>query len=375
MTTYQNSREGYYNNKPDNIIPGSLTTRILEKEEPLHFHAGLPGYSPTPILMLEGSGSPKSMENIFIKDESHRFGLKSFKVLGASYAINKILKKRPGALTLCTATDGNHGRAVGWSASRDRRLSRVFVPEGTSDARIAAIEEEGAIVSVFNGNYDETCRYAMMESSRNGWELIQDTAFKGYEEIPALIMAGYTTIFRELEDSLNKLPDPMVDIIFLQAGVGSFAASACWYYLNRYGTRRPRIVIVEPEESDGILASFINGYPSAPSGSLNTIMAGLNCGIPSISAWEIIKHVSDAVINVDDSYAVAAMRILFNNKDCRITAGESGAAGLAGLLRLLDDRALKPVKDHIGLSNDSRILLVNTEGDTDPESFNMIVGG
>lgn len=362
----------FINTPADSLKPG-LTLSLLRKSNPLPFHKSLEGYNPTPLVLMGTLSLIPGLKEIYIKDESLRFGLNAFKSLGASYAINQIIKNRPGCTTFCTATDGNHGRAVAWSATREGKESRVFVPASTSQSRIEAIRDEGAIVTVFNGNYDETCQHALKESIRNGWELVQDTAYEGYEEIPALIMAGYTSMFRELENSLNPAPAPRVDIVFLQAGVGSFAASAAWYYQNRYGTRRPKIVIVEPTESDGILESFRQGIRSEPRGNQKTVMAGLNCGIPSVSAWEIIRNAADAVIAVDDRDAMDAMKMLYSNEGGRIISGESGAAGLAGLLRLSGDPALRPVRKHIGLNKESRILLFNTEGDTDPENYRDII--
>lgn len=347
----------------------------MEEKNPLSFHRSLGGYEPSPLVMLKAPLLPGGLKEIYIKDESWRFGLKAFKALGASFAINHIITSLKGSATFCTATDGNHGRAVAWSAKMNGMEAMVFVPAGTSEGRIGAIRNEGATVTIFDGNYDQTCQHARNESLLNNWILVQDTSFEGYEEIPALIMAGYTTIFRELEDSLNALPDPQVDIVFLQAGVGSFAAAAAWYYLDRYAHRRPKIVVVEPVESDGVLESFKRDTPSVPSGSLDTIMAGLNCGIPSLTGWDIIKNVVDAVITVDDNDAMDAMKILYNNEGHSIIAGESGAAGLAGLARLLRDPEFKPVKEHIGLNNNSRILLFNTEGDTDPAGYRAIING
>ena len=279
--------QDFFINRASNKLSVTGCDRILRNSSSFDFHSSLPGYKPTPLLKLSNLGKRLGVANLFVKDETFRFGLNAFKGLGASYAINTILKDKPYIETFCTATDGNHGRAVAWSAKREGKRSIIFVPAGTTQSRVKAIEKEGADVTIIDGTYDETCEHALKISKESGWELVQDTAWDGYEDIPARIMAGYLTLFQELEDSIHILPEPTVDIVFLQAGVGSWAATAIWYYFNRYGEQRPKMVIVEPKESDGILESFKNSYRTKPLGSLETIMAGLNCGIPSKSAWEI----------------------------------------------------------------------------------------
>ena len=356
--------EDFFINTADNRLPDNLTVNTLKNSKSLEFHLTLPNYDPTPLKLLKNLGGRLGVGDLYVKDEASRLGLNAFKVLGASYAIHQILKGRSRIKTFCTATDGNHGRAVAWSAKREGKESRIFVPAYTSQSQIRAIEDEGAIVTKIEGNYDETSGYALGASQINGWELVQDSSWEGYEEIPALIMAGYTTMFKEMESSVNSLPEPAVDIVFLQAGVGSFAASAIWYYLNRYGDKRPVIVIVEPSESDGILESFKCGKRSLPKGSFRTIMAGLNCGIPSKSAWDIISCGADAALRIDDTHTLKAMKWLDNpsGNDERVEAGESGAAGLAGLMRILDDPEFESLKRHLDLSERSRVLLFNTEG-------------
>lgn len=313
--------------------------------------------------------------NIFVKDESHRFGLNAFKGLGASYAIYKLLQENPNINTFCTATDGNHGRAVAWSAKIANRKAVVYVPKDTTKSRIKAIENYNAKVIQIDGNYDETCEFAEQESIKNNWQLVQDTAWENYEEIPAQIMAGYLTHFQEMEYSLHSLPKPKIDIVFLQAGVGSWAAAAIWYYLNRYGNNRPKIVIVEPYEANGILSSFFANKRVNPDCSFNTIMAGLNCGIPSLTAWDIIKNGIDVSLKVTDEYAKKAIRELYYPiaNDSSITAGESGVGGLAGFLAIMTNDNFKEVKERLEISSNSNILFYSTEGATDLASFNAIV--
>jgi diaminopropionate ammonia-lyase len=365
----------YFLNTPTNQLPNSPTAKVLEESNAAAFHRSLPSYKPTPLVALPGLAKQYGVGAIYVKDESHRFGLNAFKGLGASYAIHTLLQEHPQFQTFCTATDGNHGRAVAWSARLAGRSARVFVPQGTSPARIAAIEQEGASVVETSGDYDQTCAIAEHQSREMGWQLVQDTAWEGYEYIPALIMAGYLTHFLELENSLHGLPHPEVDIVFLQAGVGSWAASAVWYYLNRYGRQRPRLVLVEPAASDGILASFKQGQRTPPTGNLQTIMAGLNCGIPSLSAWEILKTGTDAAMRVDDSFAMEAIRQLYHPKgeDPQLISGESGVGGLAGFLALMADPCYTPLRQALKVSQHSRLLFYSTEGATDPVNFHTII--
>jgi len=366
MRLKTNAGEDFFINTAYNKLPDNITVNTLKNSKSLDFHLTLANYSPTPLIRLKDLGRSLGIRDLYIKDEASRFGLNAFKGLGASYAIHQILISKPHIKTFCTATDGNHGRAVAWSAKREGKESRIFVPVYTSQSQIKAIEEEGAIVTKIDANYDETCEYALKTGQRNGWEPVQDTFWEGYEETSAQIMAGYLTQFQELENTIHTLPVPGIDIVFLQAGVGSWAASAIWYYINRYGEQRPQIVIVEPSESDGILESFKKGYRTQPVGTFKTIMEGLNCGIPSKSAWGIIKNGTDAILRIEDSHTLEAMKILFapEGNDTKVIAGESGAAGLAGLVRILEDPEFECLKRHLGLTERSKVLLFNTEGKT-----------
>ncbi len=367
--------EKYYKNSPNNIIDNDLTISILQKYNAIEFHVSLPEYKPTPLIKLTSLSKKYNVGNIYVKDESLRFGLKSFKVLGASYAIHQSLERKPTIETFCTATDGNHGRAVAWSAGKFDKKSVIFVPKNTTKKRIEAIEKEGARVIKTNGNYDETCQEAKNESKANDWTLIQDTAWEGYVEIPAFIMSGYLTMFKELEDSLHSSLLPNIDIVFLQAGVGSMAASGIYYYLSKYGGKRPKIVIVEPEEADGILLSFQNNKISTSKGNGQTIMAGLNCETPSLNAWDLLRNGTDYSLKINDKYAKQAIRELYfpTGTDKRIISGESGAAGFAGFLALMNESEFKTVKDTLKIGKNANILFISTEGDTDKQVFGEIV--
>ena len=366
----------YFINQPSNEIPTGSTTELLRTSRSLAYHAALPFYQSAPLVSLPHLAQSLGVGQIYVKDEAFRFGLNAFKGLGVSYAVHQLLESRPELATFCTATDGNHGRAVAWAARLANKKSQVFVPQDTTAHRIAAIEREGGTVTRVSGNYDQACAAAELASRQVGWQLVQDTAWSGYEEIPGQIMAGYLTHFQELETTLHPLPSPKVDLVFLQAGVGSWAGAAVWYYLHRYGRQRPKLVIVEPSEAAGILASFRAGRRVSPVGSYQTIMAGLNCGIPSLIGWDILQNGTDATLGIGDEYAKQAMRALFypTGTDARVVAGESGAAGLAGLLALLTEPKLLALKAELQLSEKSAVLLFNTEGATDPDRFAQIVG-
>src|SRR5690606_35070100 len=287
----------------------------------------------------------------------------------------KLLESNPEIETFCTATDGNHGRAVAWAAMTHSKNARIFVPRDTTLSRMEAIESEGGIVEKFNGTYEETCEYARIMADGNGWTLVQDAAWEDYEDIPAHIMAGYFTHFNELEKDLHTMPEPAVDIVFLQSGVGSWPAAAAWYYTHRYGKKKPKLVIVEPVEAAGLLASFQTGERISPSGNYLTIMAGLNCGIPSLTAWEILKETIDASIAIQDTYTITAMKKLYSNPviEEKIISGESGAAGLAGFIALMTDPDLFELQKSLGITGNTRVLCYSTEGATDPGNFQKII--
>lgn len=367
--------KNYYKNSPNNIITNELTVNVIQKQDAMIFHASLSDYKPTPLIHLPNLSKKYNVGNIYVKDESYRFGLNAFKALGASYAINQVLEQDPTIEIFCTATDGNHGRAVAWSAKELGKGAVIFVPNDTTAQRIKTIENEGAKVIQVDGNYDEACRQAENASKINKWSLIQDMAWEGYEEIPALIMSGYLTLFKELEENIHSSPKAKIDIVFLQAGVGSMAGAGIYYYLNKYGANRPKIVIVEPEEADGILFSLQNNKLSTSIGNSTTIMAGLNCGTPSMGAWNLLKNGVDYSIKVNDKYAKQAIRELYypTGSDTRIISGESGVGGLAGFLAIMNEQDLKTVKEDLHIGENTNILFISTEGDTDKQVFGQII--
>lgn len=358
---------------PDCVRTIQLTPslkKILNSDEGYLFHKLLPDYHPTPLVSLPALAEELDIGELWIKDESHRFGLDAFKGLGASFAVHTYLKKHPGKNTFCTATEGNHGKALAWICRIMGQRCTVFVPGHTIQERIKSIKKEKADVVVIDGNYDFTVESVKNWSEETGAILIQDMSWTGYDEIPSLIMQGYLTSFREMEQKLQEDP---VDVIFVQAGVGSWAASAAWYF-NQL-EEPPQILVIEAFETDCILESIRKNELVVTSKSGQTIMAGLNCGFPSVLAYEILRQGARAFLSIPDKASIDAMKKLYYpvGNDPKIIAGESGAAGLGGLTALSSQDKLLKFKEEIGLNRDSRVLVFNTEGDTNRAFFERSV--
>ncbi len=366
----------------------------------LGFHRTLPGYRPTPLIELPGLARRLGLGAVYVKDEAHRFGLNAFKVLGASYALMRMLKdtwetstgqpfgdmlqlkpdqrQKLGQIVVTTATDGNHGRAVAWSARKIGLKSVIYVPRDTVPARIDNIQREEAEVRVVDGAYDDAVEQCKADAAAGGWQIISDTSWPGYTVIPGWIQSAYTTIFREMENDLHQPHNAGVDMVFVPAGVGALAAAAGWYYSSRYGGGRPKLLSVEPTEAACLLASArdAHGEPTAAAGKLETVMAGLNCGRPSIAAWPFIRDTFDVFLGIGDRFALEGMRTAWapTDDDPQIVSGESGAATLGALLALTSQDSLAGARQRAGLGSRTRVLLLNTEGATDPDNFERIVG-
>jgi diaminopropionate ammonia-lyase len=380
--------------------PRAADLEVPDSEKILHFHRSLPGYHPTPLMELRNLAGRLNIENVMVKDESYRFNLKAFKVLGASYAISRFILNDlrikgttvPEACdfpelrnilrgkityTLCTATDGNHGRAVAWTARLLNQRAVVYMPDDSVPSRRTSIISEGAELVIVDGTYDDAVRRAAEDAEKNGWQIISDTAYPAYETIPDWITDGYTTMFVEMEEILHKPEEPGVDIVLLQAGVGSFAAAAADYYNRKYGELRPVLVTVEPTEAACLLESARSGdgRRHSSTGTLRTIMAGLNCGTPSLTAWPVLRVGIDLFLAISDEWTEKAIRRYYypEEGDRQIISGESGAAGLAALLAIIEDPALLEVKNKLNIGPDTRVLIFNTEGDTDPDNFRKII--
>lgn len=348
----------------------------LGMRKAVEFHQSLPGYAPTPLFSLRSLAKYLGLADILVKDESFRFGLNSFKVLGSSYAIAQYLKpfakfKSHPLQTFATATDGNHGAGLAWSAKKFSQNSVVYMPKGSSLHRLAKIKELGAQAEITDFNYDDTVRYVAQLAEEKGWVLFQDTAWEGYTAIPTLIMQGYLTLLGESLKQIKEMPSHVI----LQAGVGSFAAAIANGLKQHLGDS-VSIIIAEPNQADCLFQSACSneGTPQKAKGNLHTIMAGLCCGEPNPLAWDILKSCVDYFVSCPDSTAAKGMRILGNPlaKDPRIVSGESGALPLGLLFEIFKNPLLKVLKEELKLNASSRLLFINTEGDTDPENYRAI---
>ncbi len=344
-------------------------------------HKSLKVYNETPLIELKNF---KGVRSIFVKDESQRFGLKAFKGLGGVWAIYKVIsgelglnnptleeifkhREKLSEMTFITTTDGNHGKGVSWAAGLFGCKSYVFMPKGTVDVRAQAVRDAGsATVEITDMLYDECVKYTAELAEKNHWHLIQDTSWDGYEEIPAQIMLGYSTLAYEALEQMNYQRPTH---IFLQAGVGSMAGAIAAVFAEVFKDNPPRITIVEPTQ----VACFYetmkigDGKIHSSTGNCQTMMAGLNCATPCELAWKILRRYAADSAAIPDSTAAEAMRILAAQK---IISGESGCAGFA-----LANAALKnpELRRALELDENSIIFVINTEGDTDPDNYKKIL--
>lgn len=373
---------------------------IEEGEKARAFHQSFPQYEVTPLTELPLMADHLGLGTLFVKDESYRFGLNAFKVLGGSYSMAKYvaqklgkdvseltydvftseeLRKEFGQATFFTATDGNHGRGVAWAAKRLGQKAVIFMPKGTTETRLKNIEKEGATVTIEELNYDDCVRKAVAEAAKvdNG-VVVQDTAWDGYEEIPSWIMQGYGTMALEAGDQLNE-KGVMPTHIFVQAGVGSLAGAVTGYFTNLYKDApvKPKIIVVEAQAADclyqGALAG--DGKPRIVGGDLQTIQAGLACGEPNTISWDILRNHVDVFVSAPDWVAELGMRMTAAplKGDKPIISGESGAVPFGTVAAIMTMDAYKELRDELGLGKDSKVLCFSTEGDTDPIRYKEIV--
>lgn len=338
-------------------------------DEAFSFHKSLKNYSPTPVYNSKNLAAELNVGSLFVKDESQRFGMNAFKILGASFAIHKYLKENSDTEIFCTATDGNHGRAVARSAKQHNKKAVVFMPRHTVEERIQNIKNENAEVVIVDGDYDEATEQAKRFAKEKNAALIQDSSWNGYEDIPINIMNGYTTMMFELEAQIELNE---IDFVFLQCGVGTWAAAAILFFLNRKNKPVPKFIVVEPNEADCMLESVKQKRIAKTTGSQNTTMAGLNCGTPAAIAFEILQMHADLFLAIDDEFVIDAMKNIYRDEN-KIVSGESGAAGLAALIALQTDASLLQAKKLLSMNSNSKVLLFNTEGDTDKINFQKII--
>ncbi len=369
---------------------------VEEAAKARKFHSTFSEYQETPLVSLEKLAEKLGVKSVYLKDESYRFGLNAFKVLGASYAIaNEIggridkditelsaesilsqeTKEKIGDITFVTATDGNHGRGVAWTANQLGQKAVVYMPKGSALERLENIRKEGAKADIMDMNYDDAVRLAQKNAEEKDWVVVQDTAWEGYEDIPRWIMQGYTTMGHEIMEQIPEKPTH----IFLQAGVGSMAGAMTGFFSNLYAEEKPFITIVEPAKADCLYqtAKADDGELHIVTGDMDTIMAGLACGEPCTIGWNVLKGYADAFIRCPEYMAADGMRILAApaKGDTAVVAGESGAAAFGAMANILLDEELAEWKKVLKLDENSRILCISTEGDTDKENYRNVVWG
>jgi len=379
------------NSKQEELLSVDLPQKILR------FHRQLPGYRTSPLKGLSNLAARLGLGGIWVKDESARLDLQSFKVLGGSYAIYKLIQKRLGLddhelsfadlkydvvreklgdITFVAATDGNHGCGVAWSAAQMGFKSVIYVHKLTSQGRIQAIESSGARVVVVEGNYDDAVRQVYKDAQRNGWEVVSDTAWEGYEDIPKWVMQGYATMFSEVQEQLAAQGLSQPTHIFVQAGVGSLAAATIGFYRNQFRDSIQTCVI-EPTKAACLYrsAQAEDGQPHTVEGDLDTIMAGLACGEPNPIAWKILKDRADYFAICPDFVAALGMRVygVPLQGDPAVIAGESGAVTLGALMYIMQHATGHAFHEQLGLGPESQVLLINTEGNTSPDDFRYVV--
>ncbi|MDY2734748.1 diaminopropionate ammonia-lyase [Intestinibacter sp.] len=374
-----------------------LTEAIVNDVE--KFHKSIEGYEKTPLVKLDNLARKLGVKNIFVKDESYRYGLNAFKGLGGLYAIFRIvcdklnldpssttfedlqseeIKQKLKDIVFVTATDGNHGKGVAWAANKLGCKSVVFMPKGSVLARAKAIESMGnSTVTITDLNYDDAVRKASSLADEKGWYLVQDTAWEGYEDVPNFISQGYTIMAKEALDELNELGIEKPTHLFLQAGVGSMAGSVLGYMVNRFDKKPPITTIVEPATVACIYKSALadDSKPHAVTGDLQTIMAGLNCGEPNTATWPILRDYASFYAACPDYVTARGMRVLASpiNDDKKVISGESGAVGTGLLSILMEKDEFIDIRKDMNLDENSTVLIFSTEGNTDPKGYDEIV--
>ena len=388
----------------ENTMPKSADAQLPvmaleEVKKARALHESFPQYTKTPLRKLEEMSRYLGLKEVYIKDESYRFGLNAFKVLGGSFAMARYIAKETGRdvsqlpyqvltsdalreefgqATFFTATDGNHGRGVAWAANKLRQKAVIYMPKGTTQTRLENIRKEGAQATIEEVNYDECVRMAAAEAAKTPrGVVVQDTAWDGYEEIPSWIMQGYGTMAMEADEQLKEYGCSRPTHVFIQAGVGSLAGAVQGYFANRYPENPPVVVVVEADEAACLYkgAAAGDGKPRIVDGDMPTIMAGLACGEPNTISWDILRNHVKVFIAAPDWVAVKGMRMLAApiKGDPQVTSGESGAAPFGALAAIMTMDEYKDLRQAIGLDENSQVLLFSTEGDTDPIRYKNIV--
>ena len=365
----------YLTRRPRDVPQEDTQTLLhrIEEDIPraLKFHRDLPECSPTPLVDL---GQMEGVGRVFLKDEGQRMGMKAFKVLGGTFAVHQLETRgeiKAGVDTLTTMTDGNHGAGLAYAARRAGYEAVVYVPKSMVTARRKRIEGQGARIIEVDGGYEASVAKVHEEADRNGWVLVGDTSWTGYETVPRDITTAYSTIFSEAVSQMWEAHGTKPTHVFLQAGVGSFAAGGIVYCHSALKPNPPNFVIVEPTEADCILENIKSSGDGSLlcKGSVESVSAGLNCGVPAYrTAWPIMRDLCSGFVALGDGWPIAAVRELY---ELGVVSGESGCCGYAALMAARNDAKLK---EELQLDAQSVILVISTEGATDPVIYNNIIG-
>lgn len=388
MTHFSNDKAD-----PKNIYTEQMKS-ILKKEsaeQAVQHIQHWPNYQHTPLHQLNGLANHLNIGMLYYKNESNRFELKSFKSLGGSYAVAMQLQhyiaQQTGkkitipelfsgqyasvvqGVTVATATDGNHGKSVAWGARMFGCACEIYIHADVSAGREQSMKDLGATVTRMDGNYDDSVKEVAEKANKEGWIIVSDNSYEGYMEIPKDVMLGYSVMMQEI---VEQLEGDIPTHVFIQGGCGGLASTVCGYFWDVWGGLRPRMVIVEPEQANCLQLSAVNKTLTVVDGKLETYMAGLACGEVSLLAWEILEAGTDDFMTINESLIPKSMKMLAEGlgNDPKIEAGESAVAGVAGLMATLNDANARA---RLGLTERSRVLVIGTEGATDPELYHALI--
>jgi diaminopropionate ammonia-lyase len=350
-----------------------------------------PGYAVSPLHRLDGLARRCKVQRLYYKDEAERFGLKSFKALGGSYAVAqqllRIIKEKTGKsaehvelfsgehadllrnVTVATATDGNHGRSVAWGAQQFGCQCVIYIHADVSAYRERKMAELGARIVRVDGNYDDSVRAVASAAAENDWVIVSDNSYPGYAEIPKDVAAGYTVMLSEI---VSQLDGTIPGHVLVQGGCGGLASAVCGYFRERWGAKGPRLIVVEPEQANCLQRSALAGEMVVVDGRLESLMAGLSCGEVSLLAWEILKEGASDFVTLPEKYVASSMRTLAigEERDPAVEAGESAVAGVGALLAIANDNE---ARDALGIDESSVVLALGTEGATDPDLYTKLI--
>ena len=375
MTAPYSTTNHFHNVQQSNDI-GAIVRALFSDDDCANAYSTIrewPAYQATPLISMTDIAAAAGVNKVYYKDESSRFGLGSFKALGGSYAIECLSQDSSSDdLVVCTATDGNHGRAVAWGAGFCGAECHVFIHASVSEARARAIASLGAVIHRVEGNYDDSIAACNEQAALHGWQVVSDTSWEGYCDIPKLIMAGYSVMTFEMMDQFHgQVPSHVI----LQAGCGAMAGALIASMWTHWGARLPEIIMVESDRSDCVYQSLKRNEIHLVNIVEETVMAGLSCGEVSLLAWPLIQRAASHAVTIDDAGVAPMVRWLASPSDGKrpsVIGGECSASGLIALLAIQQDPALA---HKMGIDSESRILVIGTEGNTDAEMYDSIIAG